>query len=102
LSLPFSLPGEKFVCISHLLHAWQMPRLSHAPWADHPNNIWWRVKVMKLFIRVVASIPTLFRLTGRQNKCMQHLGRSLLQELYPVIDSQPLTHEGYQDLLVNV
>jgi hypothetical protein len=23
---------------------------SHRPWFDHPNNIWWRVEIMMLFI----------------------------------------------------
>jgi hypothetical protein len=27
-----------------------MPRLAHPHWFDHPNNIWWRVKIMKLLI----------------------------------------------------
>jgi hypothetical protein len=27
-----------------------MPRSCHPPWFDHPNNIWWSVSVMKLFI----------------------------------------------------
>jgi hypothetical protein len=26
-----------------------MLRPSHLPWADHPNNIWCSVQVMKLF-----------------------------------------------------
>jgi hypothetical protein len=25
-----------------------MPRPSHPPWFDHPNNIWWWAQVMKL------------------------------------------------------
>ena len=34
-------------------------------------------------------------------KPLQH-GATLLHSWYPVIDSQRLSHEGYQDLLVNV
>jgi hypothetical protein len=27
-----------------------MPRPSHPPWRDNPNNIWWSTQVMKLLI----------------------------------------------------
>ena len=33
-----------FPYISH------MPRPSHPPWFDHPNNIWWGILIMKLHI----------------------------------------------------
>jgi hypothetical protein len=30
---------QKFVCISHLPNECYMPRPSHPPWFDHPNNV---------------------------------------------------------------
>jgi hypothetical protein len=36
--------------MSHLFHACYMPRPSHPPWVDHPNNIWWRAQVLKLLM----------------------------------------------------
>jgi hypothetical protein len=36
--------------VSHLSHTCYMPRPSHLPWFDHPNNIWWSLEVMKLLI----------------------------------------------------
>jgi len=34
----------------NLTHACYMPCLSHHSWFNHPDNIWWRVQVMELFI----------------------------------------------------
>jgi len=48
-SFPFKFSDQKFVCISHLSHGCYMHHLSHYPWFDHPNNIWWSVQVMKQF-----------------------------------------------------
>jgi hypothetical protein len=36
-----------------------LPHPSHAPWFDHPNNIWWRVQVMTLLI--MQSSPVFFK-----------------------------------------
>jgi len=38
------------LCISHIFHACYIPRPSHPPWFDHPNNIWWSIHVTKLLI----------------------------------------------------
>lgn len=35
------------VCIYFLSHTFHMFRPSKIPWFDHPNNTWWRVKIMK-------------------------------------------------------
>ena len=35
---------------SPVSHACHMPRSSHFPWDDHPNNIWWGVKIIKLLV----------------------------------------------------
>jgi len=42
-SHPFRFSNNNFVHISHLSHACYMPRPSHSPLSDHPNNIWWSV-----------------------------------------------------------
>lgn len=36
--------------ISRPSHAWCMPRVSHPPWCNHPNNIRRRAQIIKLFI----------------------------------------------------
>jgi len=46
----FRFSNQNFVCISHILYAFYMPHLSHSPWLDHTNNIWWREQVTKLLI----------------------------------------------------
>jgi hypothetical protein len=33
-----------------ICHVCHMPYPSHPPWFDHPNNMWWSMQVMKLFI----------------------------------------------------
>jgi hypothetical protein len=38
------------LCMSHLFHAGYMPRPSHPPWFHRPNNIRWRVKIMRPLI----------------------------------------------------
>jgi hypothetical protein len=35
-----------------------MPRQSHPPWSDHPNNIWWNVQVMKLIMQCFPAPTT--------------------------------------------
>jgi len=47
-SLPFRFSDENIICISHLSYEFYMPRPSHYPWFDYPNNIWWSVDFMKL------------------------------------------------------
>jgi hypothetical protein len=54
-SPPLMLSSQTFVYISHLSHAIYMPRQSPPPWFDHPNNIWWRVQIMKLLIMQFSS-----------------------------------------------
>jgi hypothetical protein len=48
--LPFRFSNHNIVCIYHLSHPCYMSRPSHTHWIDRPNNIWWRVQVMKLII----------------------------------------------------
>jgi hypothetical protein len=49
-SLPFRFSDLNFVRIFHLSHACYMPRPTHPPRFDHPNNTWWSVNVMKPLI----------------------------------------------------
>jgi hypothetical protein len=43
------------LCISHLSHACYMPRPSHSHWLVHPDNTWWSVQFIKLFIMHSSS-----------------------------------------------
>jgi hypothetical protein len=49
-SFTLRVSNQNFVRISHLPHARYMPRPSHPPLFDNPNNIWWRVNIMELLI----------------------------------------------------
>jgi hypothetical protein len=52
---------ENFVYIFHLSHACHIPHPSHTPWLDHPHNIWWSVKGMKLLITQCSPASLLGR-----------------------------------------
>jgi len=54
-SLHFKFSDQNLVSISHLSHACYMSQTSHSTSFDHPNNIWWSVKVVKLII--IQSSP---------------------------------------------
>jgi len=56
-SLPSKFYDQSFVYVSHLSHTCYMPRPSHPPPYDHPNNIWWSVLVMKLLIMQSSPFP---------------------------------------------
>jgi hypothetical protein len=45
----FKVSPLKF-CIYHLFRTCYMPRLSHPPWFDRPDNIWLRVQIMTFII----------------------------------------------------
>ena len=49
-SLSFRFPHKNPVYTSPLPHTCCLPRPSHSSWFYHPNNIWWGVQIMKLFI----------------------------------------------------
>ena len=49
-SLFLRFPHQKHVYASPLIHKCHMPRPSHYSRFDHPNNIWWAVQIMTLFI----------------------------------------------------
>jgi len=59
-SLPFRFSNQNIVCISHLSHTCYMLHQSHPLWFDHPNNIWWCVKVMKLLMMQSSPAPCNF------------------------------------------
>jgi len=50
LSPTFVITDQHFERIYHRSHERYVPRPSHHPWFNHPNNIWWSVQVMKLLI----------------------------------------------------
>jgi len=54
--LPFKFSDQNLVCISHFSHGCYMSRLPHPPSFDHPNNIWWSVRLMKFLIMQSCSI----------------------------------------------
>jgi hypothetical protein len=66
LSLRFNY-NQNFVRIFHLCHASHTSRQSHPPWYDHPNNIWWSIKVMRLII-MQSSLASLPQLGGYKEK----------------------------------
>jgi len=47
----------KTVHASSLHHTCYMPRRSHSSRFDHPNNIWWRVQIIKLLIMYFSPLP---------------------------------------------
>ena len=50
MSLSFSFSHQNPVCTSVLPHVCHIPCPSHFLWIDHPDNIWWDVQIMKVFI----------------------------------------------------
>jgi hypothetical protein len=40
--------------ISPMCTACSMLHASHPPWFHNPNNIWWRVRIMKLFVMQIS------------------------------------------------
>jgi hypothetical protein len=56
-SLPFRFSNQKIVHISHLSHACHVTRPFHSTWCDHPNNIRWRVQVIKFSLCSLLQPP---------------------------------------------
>jgi hypothetical protein len=54
-SPPLRPPNQNVVCTPDLPHARHMPRPSHPPCFDHPNNTGRRVQTMQLLIIAVFS-----------------------------------------------
>ena len=49
-SLSLTFPHQNPVYVSLLIHTLYMPRPSHSSRFYHPNNIWWGVQTIQLFI----------------------------------------------------
>jgi hypothetical protein len=63
--LPSGFPTKIF----YMLH------LSHYPWFDHPNNIWWRTQIMELLIKQSSPSSCHFtplRFSNTVNWCSSH------------------------------
>jgi hypothetical protein len=54
-SLPFGPPNQNPLNTSPLPHACHMFCPLHPPWFNYPNNIWWRIQVMKFIIMYFSS-----------------------------------------------
>jgi hypothetical protein len=53
--LSFGPHNQNPVNTSPLPHACHMSRLPHPPWFNHPNNIRWRIEIMKFIIMQFSS-----------------------------------------------
>ena len=60
-SLSLRFPHQNPVYTASLSHTCYMPHPSHCSRFDHPNNIGWRVQIIKAPRYVVLSIPLLHR-----------------------------------------
>jgi hypothetical protein len=47
----------KVLCLCHLSYACYIYFLAHAPWCDHPNNIWWRQNYESPYYVIFSVIP---------------------------------------------
>jgi hypothetical protein len=74
------------VCISHLSHACYMPRSSHLPILDHPNNILWSVQVTKFL--VIQSSPASRHFLQTQHPVLKHTQSGL----FPFIMKDKVSH----------
>jgi hypothetical protein len=55
LFFPSGIPRKMRHASLKFSHACCMPYPSHYPWFNHPNNIFWRVQIMKLLIENLKS-----------------------------------------------
>ena len=65
-SLSRKSPHQDTVRTSPASHPCHMPRPSHSSWFYHPNNIWWKVQVIKLLVTYISFV------TLTQAKCCMH------------------------------
>jgi hypothetical protein len=60
------------LCSSPLSHTCLMPYPSRFSWFDHPNNIWWRIQIIKPLFTWPSAVPSY--LVPSRPKChSQHL-----------------------------
>jgi hypothetical protein len=71
MSSKFSSFPNNILNASHPFHNCHMPSPSHPPPFDHPNNIWWSVKVMK-FLIMQPSLASSHFLPLRSKYSPQH------------------------------
>jgi hypothetical protein len=73
------------LCVPFLSpHARYVPRPSHPPWFDHPNNIWWRVQTMQLLIMQFYTVSCHFiplRSKCSQRKCLSFILKFISKEI---------------------
>ena len=66
-----SFPHRQPACLASLPHTCHMPCTSHSSYFEHPGNVWWGVRVMKLLIKQLP--PVLLYIDPRGPKCLsQH------------------------------
>jgi hypothetical protein len=58
------------VCIFHLSHTCYTHCPSHPPRFDHPNNIWWRIQIMKFLI--MQPSPASLHFLSLTSECSNH------------------------------
>jgi hypothetical protein len=85
-SLTFGPPNQDPVNTSPLPHACYMSHPPHPPWFNHPNNIQWRIQVMK-FIIIQFSSQSVF-LPFRSKYLLQHSVLKNPQSLFPKVRDQ--------------
>ena len=83
-SLSFIFLHQNLVRTSHFSHTCYMPCPSHSSWFDHPNNIWWGVQIIKLFIR--NDLTTVF-IFVRWLYCSQFKMKKILVISYHIFGS---------------
>ena len=81
-SLSFRFPNQNAIYTSNHTHMGHMPRPSHSSWLDHPNNVWWRVKIIKLPTLQSSPFPCYF--VPLRPKCLP---------LHPILENpRPMFH----------
>jgi hypothetical protein len=81
-SCPVRSSNSTFVYISHISCVWYIPSPSHCLWFYHPNNIRWRVQIVKsiliwvpyIFVRIMFKLLDNFYSMGlRKFSCHKKL-----------------------------
>ena len=67
-SLSLRFPHQNPVYTTPLPHTCHIPHPSHSSWFDQPNNIWWRVEIIKLLIMLFSQLPVNSSLLGPNPK----------------------------------
>jgi hypothetical protein len=70
--IQFRVSVKYFVYISHLWHEWHTLHPSHSQWSDHPNEIYFRLRIMWPLILQMYSC---YLLTRRPKYCQIFLNK---------------------------